>query len=88
MGKTTKLEEFQKEQLDEIANALRSLRIENGYTNYDFLAYDLGISRSQYGAYENGQNMTLTTLMKIVNHYKMSLVDFFEYVKTTKAESK
>lgn len=75
------MEGYQKEQMVEIAKALKSLRIKNGYTNYDFLAYDIEMSRSQYGAYEKGQNMTITTLMKIIHHYGMTIFEFFEYIK-------
>ncbi|MCO5259671.1 MAG: helix-turn-helix transcriptional regulator [Crocinitomicaceae bacterium] len=81
MKKEENIEEYQKEQMTQISSALKRLRIEKGYSNYDHLAYDIGMSRSQYGAYENGQNITLLTLMKILNHFGMTLVDFFEYMK-------
>lgn len=84
MKKEENIEEYQKEQMMQISSALKRLRIEKGYSNYDHLAYDIGMSRSQYGAYENGQNVTLLTLMKILNHFEMTLVDFFEYVKNSK----
>lgn len=81
MKKEENIEEYQKEQMIQISSALKRLRIEKGYSNYDHLAYDIGMSRSQYGAYENGQNITLLTLMKILNHFEMTLIDFFEYMK-------
>jgi transcriptional regulator with XRE-family HTH domain len=84
MKKEENIEEYQKEQMIQISSALKRLRIEKGYSNYDHLAYDIGMSRSQYGAYENGQNVTLLTLIKILNHFEMTLVDFFEYVKNSK----
>lgn len=81
MKREENLEEYQKEQMTQISSALKRLRIEKGYSNYDHLAYDIGMSRSQYGAYENGQNVTLLTLMKILNHFEMTIADFFEYMK-------
>lgn len=81
MKKVQNLEGYQLDQMKEIASSLKRLRIERGYSNYDNLAYDMGMSRSQYGAYENGQNLTLTTLMKILNHFNMTIFDFFEYIK-------
>lgn len=81
MKKEENIEQYQQVQMTQISSALKRLRIEKGYSNYDHLAYDMGMSRSQYGAYENGQNITLLTLMKILNHFEMTLVDFFEYVK-------
>lgn len=81
MKKEENIEQYQQVQMTQISSALKRLRIEKGYSNYDHLAYDMGMSWSQYGAYENGQNITLLTLMKILNHFEMTLVDFFEYVK-------
>ena len=81
MKKEKNLEEYQVDQMKAIALSLKRLRIERGYSNYDNLAYDMGMSRSQYGAYENGQNLTLTTLMKILNHFNMTIFDFFDYIK-------
>ncbi|MCR9171382.1 MAG: helix-turn-helix domain-containing protein [bacterium] len=81
MGKEENLLDLQQEQLEKIGNGLRSLRIEKGHTNYEYLAYEMGMSRSQYGAYEKGKNMTLGTLMRILNHFDMTVFDFFEYLR-------
>lgn len=83
MNKEKILEDYQVKQMKELASSLKRLRIESGYSNYDILAYDMGMSRSQYGAYENGQNLTLATLMKILNHFNMTIFDFFDYIKTS-----
>lgn len=83
MNKEKVLEDYQVKQMKELSSALKRLRIERGYSNYDILAYDMGMSRSQYGAYENGQNLTLATLMKILNHFNMTIFDFFDYIKTS-----
>lgn len=84
MNKEQNIEDYQKEQMKKIASSLKRLRIERGYSNYDHLAYDIGMSRSQYGAYENGKNMTMATLMKILKHFNMTIFDFFEYLKNDK----
>jgi len=81
MNKETNLEPYQISQMEQIARSIKQLRINKGYSNYDNLAYDMGMSRSQYGAYENGQNLTLTTLMKILNHFNMTIFDFFDFIK-------
>lgn len=81
MNREQKIEDYQKEQMKEIASSLKRLRTEKGYSNYDHLSYDIGMARSQYGAYENGQNMTLATLIKILNHFDMTIFDFFDYMK-------
>jgi len=81
MGKEENIERLQQAQLEKIGEGLRQLRIEKGHTNYEYLAYEMGMSRSQYGAYEKGKNMTLTTLMKVLNHFDMTVFDFFDYIK-------
>jgi len=77
MRKKGVLEEFQKEELDLIGKKIKYLRIKAGYSNYEDFAYDADIARAQYGKYENGTNLMITTLMKILRHHKMSLADFF-----------
>lgn len=63
--------------LDQLGNRLRHYRKLKGYTNYEHLAYDLEISRSQYGKYENGGNIKFSTLCKILNFLDISLKEFF-----------
>ncbi len=64
--------------LIQLGNRLRHFRKLRGYTNYEHLAYDLGISRSQYGKYENGGNIKFSTLCKILDFLGISFNDFFE----------
>lgn len=67
-----------------ISSRLKEIRISKGFTNYEHLAYEVGISRSQYGRYENGGNMKLTTLLKILNFLDVSLEDFFKGINDFK----
>lgn len=53
----------EKEVLESIGLRLKKLRIEKGYSNYEHFAYKVGISRAQYGKYENGANMKVSTLI-------------------------
>jgi transcriptional regulator with XRE-family HTH domain len=71
------MENFEKDKLNQLGERLKYYRKLNGYTNYEHLAYDLGISRSQYGKYENGGNIKFSTLLKILHHLKVSLKEFF-----------
>lgn len=64
--------------LKRLGKRLRHYRKEKGYSNYEHLAFDLGISRSQYGKYENGGNIKFSTLCKILDHLDVSLKEFFE----------
>ena len=63
-------------QLENIGQALKQLRIDSGYTNYENMAHDIKMARSQYGPYENGKNMNLYTLLKILNFHKITLTEF------------
>ncbi len=77
MRKKGELADFQKEELEIIAKKIKHLRIKSGYSNYEDFAYDADIARAQYGKYENGANLMITTLMKIVKQHNMSLLEFF-----------
>jgi transcriptional regulator with XRE-family HTH domain len=72
------MERFEKDKLDQLGSRLKYYRKLKGYSNYEHLAYDLGISRSQYGKYENGGNIKFTTLCKILQHLEISLEEFFK----------
>ena len=64
--------------LEKLGKKIKRLRIEKGYSNYEHFAYKVGISRSQYGKYETGHNLTFLTLLKIVDGLDMTLKEFFE----------
>jgi len=78
MKRTEDLSDSQKEALDFIGRRLKEIRIAKGYTNYEYLAYEIGMSRSQLGTYENGANITIATLVKILDHMNVSLEEFFK----------
>lgn len=63
-------------QLYQIGRALKQLRIDRGISNYEVLADALDMARSQYGPYENGKNLRLQTLLRILNYHEISLTDF------------
>ncbi|MES2554992.1 MAG: helix-turn-helix transcriptional regulator [Bacteroidota bacterium] len=71
------MDSLETEILNQLGERLRYFRKLRGYTNYEHLAYDLGISRSQYGKYENGGNIKFSTLAKILDHLNISLKEFF-----------
>lgn len=61
----------------QLGNRLKELRKAKGFTNYEYFAYEIGISRAQYGKYESGGNIKYTTLLKILKGLDISLKDFF-----------
>ena len=62
----------------QVAQKLKTLRIEKGYTSYENFAIDKGIRRMQYWRMESGTNFTFTSLLKILDAHDMSLAEFFE----------
>lgn len=61
----------------QLARRIKKLRIKNGYTNYEYFAYENGISRAQYGKYEAGANMQFDTLIRIIKAHGMTVKEFF-----------
>lgn len=76
MEKPTANTEFP--EFDLIAARLRQLRKSKGYANYEHIAFDLGMSRSQYWKLESGSNFEIKTLIKICRLLGVTLAEFFE----------
>ena len=63
--------------LPKLGKRIKSLRLAVGYTSYDQIAYELGMNRSQWGRYENGKDLTFSSLLKVVGAFGMTLEEFF-----------
>jgi transcriptional regulator with XRE-family HTH domain len=63
--------------LKKIGKRLKELRKVKGYSNYEHIAYELGMSRSQYWNYEAGKNIEVKTLLRILSLLDISITDFF-----------
>lgn len=61
-----------------IAQKLRQMRIDKGYSSYEQFAWENDINRVQYWRIEKGANITLTSLLKVLDVHKVSLKKFFE----------
>lgn len=66
------------EELNAIALRLKELRKSKGYSNYEHIAFELGMSRSAYWRLETGANFELKTLIKICRLLNVSLEEFFQ----------
>ena len=77
MNSKEKLTENQTTQLSKIGDQLKKIRIEKGYTNYENFAFDNGLSRANYGRYEKGHNLKVSTLITILECHGMTLDEFF-----------
>lgn len=69
------------EELKAIAERLKELRKAKGYSNYEHIAFELGMSRSAYWRLETGVNFELKTLIKICRLLNISLEEFFQGIK-------
>jgi hypothetical protein len=64
-----------------IAQKLKQMRLDKGYTSYETFAWENEINRVQYWRIEKGSNITLTSLMKVLDIHNVSLKDFFEDIE-------
>ena len=60
-----------------LANRIKQLRKQAGYTSYEIFAYDHNITRSQWGRYERGEDIRFTSLVRICNMFRITLEEFF-----------
>ena len=63
--------------LKKLGDRIKQLRIAKGYSSYEYFAYDNNISRAQFGRYEQGQDLRMSSLIKVVNAFEISLEEFF-----------
>jgi len=73
------LNKAEKKVLDLIGAKLKELRIKKGYKSYETFAFDKEMNRMQYWRMEKGlSNMSIATLLRILEIHKISLKDFFK----------
>jgi transcriptional regulator with XRE-family HTH domain len=65
------------DQLKKVGQRIKNLRIKQGYSSYEYFAYEHNISRAQFGRYEQGQDLRLSSLIKVVNAFGLTLEEFF-----------
>lgn len=65
------------EQLKKLAERIKSLRVNKGYTSYETFAYEHNISRAQFGRYEKGQDIRYSSLIKVISAFGMTPGEFF-----------
>ena len=64
--------------LEKLGKRIRELRKQKGYSNYEHFAYENGISRTQYGKYEKGENMKFLTFLKVLKGLDVTVEEFFK----------
>ncbi|HXU26985.1 MAG TPA: helix-turn-helix transcriptional regulator [Bacteroidia bacterium] len=67
--------------IQKIADKLKKLRVEAGYTSAETFAFEKDINRVQYWRMEKGSNFTMNSLIKILDVHKLTLEEFFKGIK-------
>ncbi|WP_367389067.1 helix-turn-helix domain-containing protein [Lewinella sp. LCG006] len=70
-------DEYTKQQLEKLGKRIKALRKQAGYSNYEQFAFQNEINRSQYGRYENGEDLRFSSLLKVLKALDVSLEEFF-----------
>ncbi len=66
------------QRIQKIADKIKALRIQKGYTSHENFAWDNNINRVQYWRIEKGSNITIKTLLVILDIHQISLSEFFK----------
>ncbi len=72
-----KLHNITDENIRKTGERIKELRIKAGYNSYETFALDHNLDRKQYWRMENGSNLTLRSLLKILELHNKSLKEFF-----------
>lgn len=60
-----------------IAQKLKQLRIAKGYSSYEAFAFDHELPRVGYGRHEQGSNLTMNSLLRLLDIHQVNLSEFF-----------
>lgn len=69
------------ERLIAIGKQIKQLRVEMGYSSAEIFAYEHNLNRVSYWRMEKGCNITMSSLLKILDIHRISLSDFFHKVE-------
>ncbi len=75
-------EKVLQETLQKMAVKFKQLRIDKGFSSYEDYAWAHGFSRMQVWKMEQGNNLTMKSLLRILKTHDMSLAEFFKEFDT------
>jgi hypothetical protein len=64
-----------------IAEKIKQLRVDKGYASYEKFAWENEMNRGQYWRIEKGGNITIASLLKVLDIHKLSLKEFFSDIE-------
>lgn len=70
--------EISKETRQRIGKKLRAIRKSQGYKNYEAFAAQFNYNKVTINRIENGEDFRISTLIKLLNTFDLSLSEFFE----------
>ena len=74
---TGSLLDEQQQIIKRIGARLKELRLEKGHSSYEVFAFENEIDRSQYGKYERGADMRISSLVKVLSALDVTIEEFF-----------
>jgi transcriptional regulator with XRE-family HTH domain len=63
-----------------LGERIKALRIAKGYTSYETFAYENNFNRSQFGRYENGEDLRYSSLLRVIRALGITPAEFFNEV--------
>jgi transcriptional regulator with XRE-family HTH domain len=63
-----------------IGNRIKELRIENGFTSYENFAFEHDLSARYYWGVENGRNISIKYLLKLLDIFSVDIKEFFQSI--------
>lgn len=63
--------------LKKIGNRIKQLRIKAGYASYEVFAFENNINRTQFGRYEKGEDLRVSSLLKVLQALRVTPKEFF-----------
>ena len=70
-------EEKVEDVMKKIGQRMRALRIAKGHSSHETFAYENDLNRAQYSRYERGEDLRMTTFIKVLQALEISPEDFF-----------
>ena len=64
-----------------LGKRIKEIRIKKGYSNYENFAFEHNIPRSQFGRYENGEDLRYSSLIRLIRAFGMTVEEFFEGIE-------
>ncbi len=80
-NKTTKGHQKSKQDILRIAQIgahIKELRINKGYSSAEIFAYEHDLNRISYWRMERGSNITMNSLLRILDIHQITLSEFFK----------